>query len=318
MDNQNELFPPKLVVYSEKEKITNEGEDSYAYSFVNMTSGYMAAFDGCGGMGAKKYPSAGNRSGAKLASLIAAFITDRFYSDMLFRFDHTDAERLCVLMSEKFRDVKKGIDIVGGFRIGGNMFRELPTTVSMVAMQMHSENELLCEYIWAGDSRGYFLDQKGLCQVTEDDLDTDEDAFSNLRSDAKLSNVVNADTDFVLHEKQLLVSSPALIISASDGAFGYYNTPMEFEFLLLHSMMHATDLKQWGMNLTAMVVPYTGDDFTILIAGYGFSDLQSCKAYYQERYQNLFKEYIQPMQKDADEDAMMQLWMKYRTNYYRR
>lgn len=317
MDKMRIQFPPSFVICSEKEQITNEGEDSFSYSVDNQTVGYIAAFDGCGGMGAKKYPNVGNRSGAKIASLIAAYITDKFYTQKSFCFDGKDAENLQKLYADKFQKVKIGITIPGGLKIGGSMFRELPTTVSLVAMKIDSNRSLLCEYIWAGDSRGYYLDGLGLCQVTSDDLDTEEDAFSNLRNDAKLSNVVNADTSFQLHQEIRSFSQPVIIITATDGVFGYFNTPMEFEYLLLDSLMTSDSLSQWEENLKESLIPYTGDDFTLVAAGYGFKDLKDCKSYYLSRYRALFKEYIEPIS-SANEEQMLYLWSLYRTNYYRR
>ena len=310
-------MPPSFIICSEKEQIINGGEDSFSYSTKRPDVCYIAAFDGCGGMGAKKYANAGNKTGAKIASMAAAFLTNKFYENNCFRFDSADGARLKKLMHSKFRDVKTGIDLPGGLRIGGSLFKELPTTAAVAAMKVHDDNLLQCEFIWAGDSRGYYLDQKGLCQVTDDDLDTDEDAFSNLRNDAKLSNVINADSDFVLHEKTLSFSHPITIVTATDGAFGYFRTPMEFEYLLLHGMMKAENLNQWENNLTEILIPYTGDDFTILAAGYGFSDFQDCKRYYKARYLDLLHEYIKPSL-EADEDALFQLWLKYRADYYRK
>lgn len=317
MDKTVLHFPPSFVICSEKEQITNEGEDSFAYSVNNQAVGYIAAFDGCGGMGAKKYPNVGDRSGAKIASMVAAYLTDQFYEKHSFHFDDKDTDCLRKLLANKLQEVKAGIAIPGGLKIGGSMFRELPTTASLVAMKIDDELNLLCEYIWAGDSRGYFLDDMGLCQVTSDDLDTEEDAFSNLRNDAKLSNVVNADTEFQLHHEIRSFSHPVIIITATDGAFGYFNSPMEFEYLLLDTLMTANDLKQWEKNLTDSLIPYAGDDFTIVAAGYGFKNIQDCKSYFSERHHALYRDYIEPMS-NANEDEMLQLWSLYRTDYYRR
>ena len=317
MDRIKIQFPPCFVICSEKEQIINEGEDSFSYSVGNQKSGYIAAFDGCGGMGAKKYPNVGNRSGAKIASMIAAYLTDKFYAHNAFCFDGHDAEKLQALFAEKFQKVKQGITVPGGIKIGGSMFRELPTTVSLVAMKNENNYNLLCEYIWAGDSRGYYLDEMGLCQVTSDDLDTEEDAFSNLRNDAKLSNVVNADTSFQLHQEFLSFSHPVIIITATDGVFGFFNTPMEFEYHLLDSLMASNSISQWEENLKERLTSYAGDDFTLVAAGYGFHDVENCKSYYAARYQALLKEYIEPIS-GADEEQLLHLWSLYRTNYYRR
>jgi len=62
---------PSIVICPEKEKLAGLGEDSFSYSFVGQEAGYISVFDGCGGMGARKYPKAGNKTGARVASKLA-------------------------------------------------------------------------------------------------------------------------------------------------------------------------------------------------------------------------------------------------------
>ena len=57
-------------IYVYKEMIDENGEDSGFYGFTDKHA-LMSVFDGCGGIGAKKYPSMDNRSGAYLASRAA-------------------------------------------------------------------------------------------------------------------------------------------------------------------------------------------------------------------------------------------------------
>lgn len=297
------------------EQIPGKGEDNFSYSFENDSAGYIAAFDGCGGMGSKKYKLMDNMTGARIASAMSARIFERYYLDRSFSFDGSDSEALKAALQDIFVNTARAIESPGEVKIAGNLFRSLPTTAAAAAVAEGS-GKLMCDFLWAGDSRGYILDKNGLAQITADDLETEEDAFSNLRSDSKLSNVINADTDFVIHEKCITAAEPVIVIVSTDGSFGYYSTPMEFEYVLLCSLCDSFSAEEWPEKLRGMIAPYTGDDYTVVAAVYGHSSFEACRRYYQGRLDRLTREYIDVLQ-NADEAAKYRLWQSYRDNYYR-
>ena len=307
---------PTAVVNLCCEQIRGGGEDGFAYSFKESVPGFIACFDGCGGMGAKKYKALNDQSGAKIASALAGLTADRFFSAGGFRFDGTDSERLAAACSDIFRQANDTLKVPGELTIGGNLFKAIPTTAVIAAMHAAGKNKLKCEFIWAGDSRGYILDGKGLAQITDDDLETEEDAFSNLRNDSKLSNVINADQDFTLHERQLTLDTPVIVITATDGSFGYFSTPMEFEYVLLKTLSVAEDEKQWAAGLEKIIRPYSGDDFTIVAAVYGFDSLAECRSWFAGRLRELEEKYTDHLE-GAAEDELYALWLDYKTDYYR-
>lgn len=306
-----------IVVCSEKERIQNFGEDSYSYSFNVDSIGYIAVYDGCGGMGARKYLKVGNKTGARIASKLAAYITDEFYNNQQFKFDNSDAERLKKIFQDSFKKVKLGIENDSCLMLGGDLFKSIPTTASIVSIKNNDSDSIVCEYIWAGDSRGYFLDGDGLCQITKDDLQTEEDAFTNLRSDGRLSNVINADGDFELHERLIELKLPTMIITSTDGSFGYYSTPMNFEYIILKSLMEATNENQWKNSLSKLIIPVTGDDFSICIAVYGFYNFNECKKYFKKRFAYIKKIYIDKIDENTTENELKELWEIYKQSYYR-
>lgn len=314
---KDRFFKPTAVLCTHCEQIAGAGEDGFAYSFENDNVGYIAAFDGCGGMGAKKYKNAGNKSGAKIASALAGLVVDRFYYDHGFVFDNKDSQRLCSAFSAAFKSSNSKISSPCDLKIGGNLFRSIPTTASIVAISTVADKKLRCEFIWAGDSRGYILDKKGLCQITLDDLETQEDAFSNLRSDSKLSNVINADIDFYLHEKVVDFDDPVMVITATDGSFGYFSTPMEFEYVVLRSLCDSKSSDEWHKRLEKMISPYTGDDFTVIAAIYGLDRFENCKIYFEKRLNYLYNRYIKHIS-NASEKVLYDLWNDYKKDYYRR
>jgi len=308
---------PFIVICSEREKLAGLGEDSFSYSFGTEDTGYISVFDGCGGMGAKKYPKAGNRSGARVASKLAAYVTDKFYEDKQFRFDGTDCQRLKECLTDEFAKMRNTIETETGAKLGGDLFKTMPTTASIAAVKINGSS-ITCEYFWAGDSRGYFLDKEGLCQVTKDDIKTDEDAFSNLRSDGRMSNVIHAEGDFSLNTREIDIDLPAMVITSTDGGFGYYGTPMDFEYIILSSLMESESPEEWESKLSELIIPVTGDDFAVSIAVYGMYDIAGCKEYFKERCQFIKEKYIDTVGENADEDMLLRLWQEYKPGYYRR
>ena len=313
---------PDIVVCASKERVKGAGEDAFAlqYSESKTSTGYIAVFDGCGGMGAQKYQKAKNQSGARLAANVAADIIDRFYASPEdgFHFDGRDAERLETRLKAGLQAVKQAISEQGAFKIGGDLFRELPTTVSLIVSKMASDGNVYCEYLWAGDSRGFLLDQEGICQITEDDLESDEDAYSNLHNDARLSNVVNADRSFILHEKTIKLTPPVMLITATDGCFGYLRTPMHFQHLILNTLMRSTNEKAWEQNLIAELDKVAGDDCAIVISIYGCGNFEECKRMFMKLYGMHNTMYIKPLAGDESEKKAAALWQKFKPVYYRK
>ena len=306
------------VICAEREKLDGLGEDCYSYSFDSTDVGYIAVFDGCGGMGARKYPKANNKTGARIASRAAACITDEFYGEKLFRFDGSDCQNLQGRMKEAFQRIKSAVDSDGAAMMGGDLFKSLPTTAAIAVIKNNDNSRMVCEYLWAGDSRGYFLDADGLCQVTKDDLKTDEDAFSNLRSDGRMSNVIHADGDFRINSETLILDKPIIIITSTDGAFDYFSSPMEFEHILLSTLLEADSAEKWEIRLSEAISPVTGDDFAICAALFGFTSYGDCKKYYKERFEYLTKKYMNRITEDTTEKELLSLWGSYKLSYYRR
>ena len=306
------------VICAEREKIEGLGEDCYSYSFDSTDVGYIAVFDGCGGMGSKQYPKANNKTGARIASRAAACITDELNVEKLFTFDGSDSNTLQARLKEAFQRIKYADDSDGAALMGGDLFKSLPTTAAIAVIKNNDNSRMVCEYLWAGDSRGYFLDADGLCQVTKDDLKTEEDAFSNIRSDGRMSNVIHADGDFRINSEALILDKPIMIIASTDGAFDYFSSPMEFEYVILSTLLESDSAEKWEARLSEAISPITGDDFSLCAALFGFTSFGDCKKYYRERFDYLTNKYISRITEDTTEKELRSLWSSYKLSYYRR
>lgn len=294
-----------------KEKLPGNGEDSYVFS-VHGGSCLVGVFDGCGGSGAKKYKRLRGKTGAYIASRVAAgTVRDWFWA----RLNEPGVTHEAV---EQLKgDIKSNLRLCteyggGSTSFKGSLSKEFPTTAAL--LQTSSQrNTLTATCIWAGDSRCYLLDSGGLKQLTEDDLGG-LDAMDNLTADGVLTNVITASKDFLLHRKEITISQPSILFAATDGCFGYYSTPMEFENLLLETLYSAGSITQWEGAISAELQQIAGDDYTLCGVAFGFGNMDGLKQGLEERYRDLYWSYIDGLPSKAQEEKRA-LWQRYKPDY---
>lgn len=295
----------QFCVYGEME---NSGEDSYYYS-SNEDKCISAVFDGCGGLGAQKYSELNNKKGAYIASRAASAGVEAWFGEY------------CDKRTRK-GDIKKYIDMClaecnkysgNEFELKGSMVRKFPTTMSVITVEENG-GKFDVSYMWCGDSRGYLFDENGAHQITDDDIDG-EDALTNLTNDGVLNNVVSFDGNYIVHEKTLKRQAPFMTVTATDGCFGYYKTPMEFEFSILYTMSLSENVNEWREKLGEFINRFTGDDYTVCIAAVGFGSFQRLKTFYKRRMDRLYDKYITKLE-NADERAVLNMWNEYKKQYY--
>lgn len=307
------------------EAVPDCGEDSGFVGCYENGLVVTGVFDGCGGIGGKRYPEVNGRTGAYIGSQTAAFAADAFFKRHGEKFKNVKNQKeqlqlfqqIQECISGKLANVKKKLMPSGGVQVGGSLSKSFPTTVSIITA-IGAGNFTLCNFLWAGDSRGYILDDKGLYQVTADDIDANaDDAFLNLREDGVLTNVANGDRSFTLHNETLAFSRPSMIINATDGCFAYFLTPMDFENVILQTLEESSSPAQWQARLRDRIKAVTGDDFTLAISCFGFDDFDDMKKYYNMRQIYVQKNYIE-RRNGADEEQLKQLWESYKPSYYAR
>lgn len=318
MDNKKKSF---IDVYSQfflicQDKIMDKGEDSYVYNF-NKNAGLIGVFDGCGGSGGRRYEEFGNKTGAYLAS--------RVVSEKLNNWFNCWSEgEILVFKQESFaEEIKKEIDnglqeyicnVKRKNTLKGSIQKDFPTTVAMCVFRYNSLQSQICvNVLWSGDSRAYWLDDKGLHQLTKDDVEG-EDAMSNIYSDGVLTNVISASEPYVLREYSIQSLGKGIAFVSSDGCFGYLPSPMHFEYLILNSMLKADTLEEWEEELRSNIVEYTGDDATMCGVLLNFETFTEVKNYYKNRQQIIKQEYIDSFCY-ATSEQKQRMWEKYQTEY---
>ncbi len=311
------------------EKKRDNGEDSGAYS-INRDAAFCGVFDGCGGAGAQISKCKG-KTEAYLASRAAADTFLAWFNAGDPRVGW-DAGALKKKLVDKLTEVKEKYGeksmLIGGIR------KKLPTTAA-AAICRRGQKSIEIDVYWAGDSRVYLLTPEGLAQLTEDDLGG-IDAMQNLSDDGVLTNMINLTRDFTIHTGHVSLDRPGIIFAATDGCFGYFRTPMEFEYLLLETMLQADCVSSdptgvdpvwhermagriltgWAQTLWEKIGKVAGDDYTISGFAIGFDSFQSQKKAFVARANELYARYINGID-GKNHEELLAMWQEYKESYHR-
>jgi len=331
----NDFIPIRIYF----EKIYGRGEDAEPLLEIFDKFGFLGVFDGLGGAGSTTYKENGAAySGAYYASRIARQVI----RDLLIRrpeIQQGDLDKITTFVSLLQNIIaqelqRKAIELDKNYyKLKSSLIKRLPTTIVVMCFWLSRDNSSYhCLSIWAGDSRGYFLTpDKGLCQITVDDLKSNGDALESLCNDSPLSNYANADTSFVLHHRLDNLNSPFVLITATDGCFSYVQTPMHFEFFLLETLMRAQTIVEWEQLLKDRLSSITGDDASMALIAIGWPDFNSFRRSFEKRYETILQDYISKLNniderikfyerklaqyKDIREEARGRLWLEYKKSY---
>ncbi len=318
-------------------KVAGQGEDSDPILRDGRELGLVAVFDGMGGAGGTVYETPdGPRSGAYLASRLARDVVE---------------QRMVALLDPKWNldgpaaaaDLKRAVQSALQARLvelkapasglRSRLLRALPTTMALAALQRREPggDRWACHLLWAGDSRVYVLQPgPGAQQLTVDDIRDRGDAMANLREDSVVSNAMSADTDFVVQHRKVELTTPFLVLAATDGCFGYVPSPMHFEHLVLAALRDAPDTGSWSAAVQAAVSAVTGDDAAMAVLGVG-ADHDTFRELFAARTAELEQRWIAPLdewdanlrrrEQELDElrtarrERQAQLWAAYKPGY---
>jgi serine/threonine protein phosphatase PrpC len=319
-------------------KIPDHGEDADPILRDGPDLGLVGVFDGMGGAGGTVYETPeGPRTGAYLASRIARDVVERRMLDLLEPDWNLNGRAAA---EDLRRSVRKALEAqlvelkAPTSRLRSRLLRALPTTMSIVALQrtQRAGSTWACHVFWAGDSRSYVFTVDGARQLHPDDLRDPRDAMANLRHDSVVSNAMSADTDFVVNYRRVDLTAPFLIVSATDGCFGYLPTPMHFEHLVLGALAAARTADDWSEAVQARVTAVTGDDAAMVVMGVG-ADLDAFSTLFAPRLAALDEAFIAPLDRlsqsvqDAElaleaartrhRDETAALWSHYQSGYER-
>ena len=149
--------------------------------------------------------------------------------------------------------------------------------MAVVTLQEHDKSYRIDSY-WAGDSHCYFWAKEGFFQISVDDLEEANDPMENLHNDSPISNCVCIDREFKINSMSLnMPKEPTIILCATDGCFGYYQTPMHFHYVLYSSLQRAKDENEWEELVRNEVLSVTGDDCSLSLIAIGYTSFEQLK-----------------------------------------
>ena len=276
--------------------------------------------DGCGGLGSRRYAELDGQTGAHAASRVAAQSVKRWAAACrsLPKDPSEGRELQHALQGTLEADLSAFVAehrlTEGGSRIVGSMQRLLPTTLCIA---LADGGERAC-FLWAGDSRGYVLDETGLHLYTRDDVKRPMDELERLRCDAPLSLCVSADRPVRLHLRSVALPKQGLLICATDGVYGCVFSPMELEEIFLASLTGAQDAATWQRRLAAAIRRLAGDDATLCCLPFGFAHFDEMKRFFEPRLELLRREHLDGLRRHpGDGDVLRESWKRYQPGYDR-
>ncbi len=308
-------------------KVFNEvkpqhGEDNYCMSFCAEGVGLVGVFDGCGGSGAFRHSAYTDHTEAYMASRMCAGVFNDCFQDAFPRSQTDDefartycarVQTLCARVMDRYAPPAKD-----GPTMKGSMVRTLPTTAAAALISNPAPNRYSIYPIWAGDSRIYAITSAGLAQLTADDCSV-TDPFDNLYENGALRNFISQGRPVKLKMSRVDVAEPVVVFAATDGCFGYYSTPMEFEGIILGALMTSSTPEQWEQAVQKQLCDVAGDDVTLILAAYGYSSFEELKTSLTARYQTLYQQYLAPLGglDPTDRQSRHSLWLQYKPDYLR-
>lgn len=297
------------LLYFSVEKVKGSGEDHEQHCICKPAA-MVSVFDGCGGAGGKKYPKLHNKTGAyTAANAAAAAFTD------WFRSSGYKGGSIEELKGRVVDNLKACESLIGEqSQLVGKMSKRFPTTAASAVLRPNGRGMYIDLY-WAGDSRVYLLNGYGLAQLTEDDLDG-VDAMENISEDGALANLISLSRDFTINHGCIEANGPCLIFAATDGCFGYISTPMEFEYMLLETMMGSSSVAEWEEKLREAIGGVSGDDYSMSMMILNYKSFKELKEELRPRKEGLFSACIKGL-KGKNHEEKTALWLTYRDNYYR-
>ena len=293
-------------------------EDALCYSFDDAHFHFAGVFDGCGGLGSKRYEKVGNKTGAFISSQTCASV---FHDEMKHSLSSKGINDSFVThLKSSFLDALRNREEQYGQQSGlvGTMVRTLPCTGSMVVISEAegSEKLLHLDILHAGDSRVYIMrPNEGLQQVTRDDLSGNPDALKNLYVNAPMTNVINIDQDFMLTRLSFDIETPVAILCASDGVFGYVKTPMHFEKLILDALETSQNFDSAEQAFLKSIKAIAADDATAVMPFYGWDSFDQIKRDFGKRYR-FVSGLCHSIEENMTDETINSAWNQFKVRYY--
>jgi len=302
-----------IEVAEEKGEDANLAED-FGQTFL------MGVFDGLGGRSA----GYGGKTGGRIASEVASQISKIFFKQWHGEIKPENVIQLQQQICQSLRNKADSNMPRTSSRLKGSLVEhKLCTTIALASIPKQKGQERIFEanLAWMGDSRIYFLSpNKGLQQLTKDDLVTRKDALEMLRQDPPMSQYLTADINprWQIHFQHYEIEESGCFLACTDGCFQYFSAPWEFEKLLLDTLFQSEGdtmkKNNWQELIRQKYNEIKQDDVSLIVYPVGFVSIKHLKNAYQQRWQYLQENFISPTANTRYDD-LQRLWAKYRIDY---
>lgn len=174
------------------------------------------------------------------------------------------ADALAVLIKEKLTAIAENV----GFEIETSVVGAylLPSTLTVAVMD-EQDDRVDVIYLWAGDSRAYLWDNKGLTQITEDHEDGET-----------MTNLITLTKPFRVEGRFVTVSKPCILLNASDGCYKCvaFDSPFDLEYIFLRSISDTSDFEKSSAFLAEQfaVLGKHDDSNTMALCTFGYDSYE--------------------------------------------
>ena len=264
---------------------------------------YSVVCDGLGGAGSTKHTVHEEmsevpvvRTSGYLGSRIVCSCVDAYYSQNInelfattIDMNRTDKVNrfLLALKAQINTAFDANMQKLGITPSHSKTLKDFPTTLASAIYYPHP-NGVTVLAIWAGDSRVYLLTPKKGLQLLS--LDDAKNAENEMNSTSEMTNCISAGNAFRLNYAFYELDEPGIVFCCSDGCFDYLQSPLHFEWLLLHTILECMPNSvgdELGVALAESIrdnmYRSIGDDTTMSGIIIGIDSSRQMKNLYQSR-----------------------------------
>lgn len=176
-------------------------------------------------------------------------------------------DKLAEILKSKNAAIAANLGLELESKIGGTYL--LPSTVVVAFADEHDEDVDVL-YLWAGDSRGYVWDDKGLAQITDDH-----------EKNEVMTNLVSVTKPFRVEAGFRRFAKPVVLFNATDGCYKcpVFASPLDLECIFVNALTESDDLVGVERILREQfkVLGVHDDSNTMALATFGFADYAALK-----------------------------------------
>ena len=331
-NNNTQLCQAILCGWCE-DKIPGAGEDAALHlDATGSIPALIACMDGCGASGAKRHilfntPCKESRVAShEIKEALREYYRQLCTQKVLLPDELPIALKHCI--DTRLQMVSEELEKLSSSRssIKNRLAKPLPSTLAMILAKAVGD-VVTATTIWAGDSRCYALLPNGMLQLSIDDTIEGAAQRASMNSDASVTNVINQKGNYRLHCTEYRFLSkrkagklePCILLTVSDGCYGYFALPYLLEGVLLDALMdeHVVTPDQWLDLVKERIMAVASDDASLQVVGFcdetesAFSEL---KEWFRPRWEYFHATFDKPLTVALqlnDTQIMANLWDQY-------